>query len=110
MGFTYFNERDDRLQDERWHLAIVDNVPLYDPMLTQFSCFRCSLKFATREELEIHQKINHNFQTPTLLLNGKLQRYHVSLRSSKELKSIEFQNTNKVWANDGIKFFLVTLH
>jgi hypothetical protein len=96
VGLTYIQETAERFQDERWHIAYADKLPLYDPTLTQFVCVRCALNFSKRDELEDHQKVEHNFLPPLLLVAGKPQPFLVLFKKNEQFRSIELLNVKEV--------------
>lgn len=104
MGLTYINETADRLQDELWHIAVADRVPLYDPALTQFVCKRCNIKFSSREDLEKHQREAHSFKAPRLIFAGLTQPYLMTLRNQDDVKKLQIENVATIQFLKGTKW------
>ena len=104
MGLTYINETADRLQDELWHIAVADRVPLYDPALTQFVCERCKIKLANREDLENHQREAHSFKPPRLYFLDCVQPYLLTFRNQDEIKKLYFENVKTIKFLNGARW------
>lgn len=107
MGLTYINETADRLQDELWHIAVADRVPLYDPALTQFVCERCKIKFASRADLENHQKEDHSFKPPRLYFLDRIQPYLLSFKNFDQVKKLQVENVETIQFLNGTRWINV---
>jgi len=104
LGLTYINETAERLQDELWHIAVADRVPLYDPALTQFVCERCKIKLASREDLENHQREAHSFKPPRLYFLDRVQPYLLTFRNQDEVKKLYFENVETIKFLNGARW------
>ena len=104
MGLAYINETAERRQDELWHIAVADRVPLYDPALTQFVCERCKIKLANREDLENHQREEHSFKPPRLYFLDRVQPYLLTFRNQDEVTKLDFENVEKIKFLNGAKW------
>ena len=104
MGLTYITETADRKQDELWHIAVADRVPLFDPMLTQFVCVRCDRTFPSRHDLETHQTEVHNFQPPLLKLFDQRQPHLLVVKDFTTFQELCTENVDSIRYLNGARW------